>query len=73
MCKSFHNHATDEGNPRVHAELGRLIGHALVSATEPSRAKLSPRLRQTLACLLEGDSEKQVAPRLSLKCELEVA
>jgi len=37
-----------------------------VSATEPSPDKLSPRLRQTLACLLEGDSEKQVAARLSL-------
>jgi len=49
-----------------HEELGRLIGHALVSATEPSPDKLSPRLRQTLACLLEGDSEKQVAARLSL-------
>src|SRR5207248_4483763 len=49
-----------------HEELGRLIGRALVSATEPSPDKLSPRLRQTLACLLEGDSEKQVAARLSL-------
>jgi DNA-binding CsgD family transcriptional regulator len=49
-----------------HEELGRLIGQALVSATEPSPDKLSPRLRQTLACLLEGDSEKQVAARLSL-------
>ena len=28
--------------------------------------KLSPRLRQTLAYLLEGDSEKQVADRLRL-------
>jgi DNA-binding NarL/FixJ family response regulator len=49
-----------------HAELGPLIGRALVSATEPSPVKLSPRLRQTLACLLEGDSEKQVADRLGL-------
>jgi DNA-binding CsgD family transcriptional regulator len=49
-----------------HEELGRLVGHALVSVTEPSPDKLSPRLRQTLACLLEGDSEKQVAARLSL-------
>jgi DNA-binding CsgD family transcriptional regulator len=49
-----------------HAELGRLIGRSLVSATEPSPAGLSPRLRQTLACLLEGDSEKQVAARLGL-------
>jgi DNA-binding CsgD family transcriptional regulator len=49
-----------------HDELSRLIGRALVSATEPSSEKLSPRLRQTLACLLEGDSEKQVAARLGL-------
>jgi DNA-binding CsgD family transcriptional regulator len=49
-----------------HAELGPLIGRALVSTTEPSPVKLSPRLQQTLACLLEGDSEKQIADRLDL-------
>ena len=49
-----------------HDEIGRLIGRALVSATEPSPERLPPRLRQTLACLLEGDSEKQVAARLGL-------
>src|SRR5262249_61906789 len=49
-----------------HGELGRLIGRSLVSGTEPSPDTLSPRLRQTLACLLEGDSEKQVAARLCL-------
>jgi DNA-binding CsgD family transcriptional regulator len=49
-----------------HQELGRLIGRSLVSATEPNPDSLSPRLRQTLACLLEGDSEKQVASRLGL-------
>jgi DNA-binding CsgD family transcriptional regulator len=49
-----------------HAELGRLIGRALVSDTEASPGNLPPRLRQTLACLLEGDSEKQVAARLGL-------
>jgi DNA-binding CsgD family transcriptional regulator len=49
-----------------HAELGALIGRALVSATEPGPETLSPRLRQVLACLLEGDSEKQVAARLGL-------
>ena len=49
-----------------HGELGRLIGRSLVSATEPSPDQLPPRLRQTLACLLEGDSEKQVAARLGL-------
>jgi DNA-binding CsgD family transcriptional regulator len=49
-----------------HTEIGRLIGGSLVSATEPGPDSLSPRLRQTLACLLEGDSEKQVAARLGL-------
>jgi DNA-binding CsgD family transcriptional regulator len=49
-----------------HREFGRLIGRSIVSATEPSPEKLSPRVRQTLACLLEGDSEKQVADRLGL-------
>jgi DNA-binding CsgD family transcriptional regulator len=49
-----------------HGELGPLIGRSLVSATEPRPDKLSPRLRQTLACLLEGDSEKQVASHLGL-------
>jgi DNA-binding CsgD family transcriptional regulator len=49
-----------------HGELGPLVGHALVSATEPALERLSPRLRQTLRCLMEGDSEKQVAARLGL-------
>jgi DNA-binding CsgD family transcriptional regulator len=48
------------------AELGRLVGHSLVSAAEPGPDKLAPRLRQTLACLLEGDSEKEAAARLGL-------
>jgi len=49
-----------------HEELGRLVGRQLVSATEANPERLSPRLRQTLACLVEGDSEKQVAARLGL-------
>jgi DNA-binding CsgD family transcriptional regulator len=49
-----------------HGELGRLIGGALVSAEEPGPDGLSRRLRQTLMCLIEGDSEKQVAGRLGL-------
>jgi DNA-binding NarL/FixJ family response regulator len=49
-----------------HGELGRLIRRSLVSAAEPRPDTLAPRLRQTLACLLEGDSEKQVAWRLDL-------
>jgi DNA-binding CsgD family transcriptional regulator len=49
-----------------HAELGRLIGGPLVAATDSAVDQLSPRLRATLACLLEGDSEKQAAARLGL-------
>ncbi len=49
-----------------HAELGPLVGRALVSAAEPTPDDLSPRMRQTLACLVEGDSEKQVAARLGV-------
>jgi DNA-binding NarL/FixJ family response regulator len=43
-----------------------LVGRALASANDPSPDSLAPRLRQTLACLLEGDSEKQIAARLRL-------
>jgi DNA-binding CsgD family transcriptional regulator len=50
----------------LHIELRPLIGRQLVSATEPSPGTLSRRLRQTLACLVEGDSEKQVAVRLGI-------
>jgi len=49
-----------------HGELAPLVGRALVSATEPAPSGLPRRLRQTLACLVEGDSEKQVAARLGL-------
>lgn len=50
----------------LHNEMGPLVGRALVSAAEPTPGHLSPRLRQTLACLIEGDTEKQVAARLGL-------
>lgn len=50
----------------VHRELGPLVGRALVSATEASPVTLPRRLRQTLACLVEGDSEKQVAAHLGV-------
>jgi DNA-binding CsgD family transcriptional regulator len=49
-----------------HAEIGRLIRGPLASDTEPGFDQLAPRLRQTLACLLDGNSEKQVAVRLGL-------
>lgn len=50
----------------LHRELRPLIGRQLASAEEPSASQLSPRLRQVLGCLLEGDSEKQIAGRLGL-------
>jgi DNA-binding CsgD family transcriptional regulator len=54
----------------VHAEVGRLIGPVLVSAGDPfSPTRLPPRVRQTLTCLLEGDSEKQAAARMGLSTE----
>jgi DNA-binding CsgD family transcriptional regulator len=49
-----------------HGEIGPLIRRDLASVAEPRADTLSPRLRQTLACLVEGDSEKQVATRLGL-------
>ena len=50
----------------LHRELGQLLGGALVTDTEPTPDGLPPRLRQTLACLVEGDGEKQIAARLGL-------
>ena len=49
-----------------HIELGRLIGRSLASAVLGPTSDLSPRLHETLRCLLEGDSEKQVAMRMGL-------
>lgn len=49
-----------------HGELGRLIGNALVSVFDPDPLHLPRRQRETLARLLEGDSEKQVATRLGV-------
>jgi DNA-binding CsgD family transcriptional regulator len=47
-------------------ELSRHLGKSLALAYEDLFTALGPRLRQTLACLLEGDSEKQAAARLGL-------
>ena len=49
-----------------HGEIGPLIGRVLVSSSEAHPDRLSPRLRQTLALLLEGESEKRIAARLNL-------
>lgn len=43
-----------------------LIGGPLAGFTEPSPLELAPRVRQVLACLLEGDSDKQITARLGL-------
>lgn len=43
-----------------------LVGAALAGFAEPSPGVLTPRARAVLRCLLEGDSDKQVAARLKL-------
>jgi len=50
----------------AHSEVGPLVGRGLASETEPGPWQLSPRLRETLDGLLEGDSEKQLALRLKI-------
>src|SRR5262245_53538696 len=47
-------------------ELVPLLGRALATSEQIEPAGLSPRLRQTLEALLEGDSEKQAAARLGV-------
>jgi DNA-binding CsgD family transcriptional regulator len=49
-----------------HGELGRLVGSSLASVFDPDPLQLPRREKETLACLLEGDSEKQVAARLGV-------
>jgi DNA-binding CsgD family transcriptional regulator len=43
-----------------------LIGGGLARFSEPSPTGLAPRVRAVLTCLLEGDSDKQVAARLKV-------
>ncbi|WP_435018366.1 response regulator transcription factor [Tundrisphaera sp. TA3] len=50
----------------AHATLAPLVGGALARYADPSPSHLSPRLRQVLDCLLQGDGDKQVAARLGL-------
>ncbi len=52
-----------------HAELARHFGASLATLDDPSPATLTPRLRDTLRCLLEGDGEKQAALRLGLSTQ----
>ncbi|HEX5272813.1 MAG TPA: helix-turn-helix transcriptional regulator, partial [Gemmataceae bacterium] len=50
----------------LHEEIGRHCGTALATLDDPGPSALTPRVRATLRCLLEGDSEKQVAARLGV-------
>jgi DNA-binding CsgD family transcriptional regulator len=50
----------------LHEEIGRHLGAALVTLDDPSPSGLTARSRQVLRCLLEGDSEKQVARRIGV-------
>ncbi len=50
----------------LHEQITGLIGGPLAGFHEPSPAELPPRVRQTLQCLLEGDSDKQAARRLGV-------
>lgn len=47
-------------------EIGPMIGRSLASFREIRPGDLPARQRQVLACLLEGDSDKQIAQRLTL-------
>jgi hypothetical protein len=50
-----------------HHELGTLLGRQLAMPDANGAARELPfRMQQVLACLLEGDSEKQIATRLNL-------
>ena len=51
-----------------HHELGTSVGRYLIlpCSSGENSAPLPPRLRQVLACLLQGNSEKQIAQRLGI-------
>ena len=51
---------------RLLVELTPHLGRTMWLTTQPHLGGLSPRRRQVLDCLLEGDGEKQVARRLGL-------
>ncbi len=50
----------------IQLELTPHLGRSLATSQDLA-ARLSPRLRQTLDCLLDGDSEKQVAARIGVR------
>jgi DNA-binding CsgD family transcriptional regulator len=48
------------------AALAPMIGGPLSGSIEPSPTDLAPQVRRVLRCLLEGDSDKQIALRMRL-------
>jgi DNA-binding CsgD family transcriptional regulator len=50
----------------LHDELAPLVGQQLAATDEPGPSDLSPRKREVLECLLEGDTDKQISMRLGL-------
>lgn len=50
----------------AHVEIAPLVGRSLARFSDPRPSALAPRVRQVLKCLLEGDSDKQVAARLGI-------
>jgi DNA-binding CsgD family transcriptional regulator len=50
----------------VQSALTPMIGGPLARVTEPTPMALPPSVRRVLACILEGDGDKQIAARLGL-------
>lgn len=51
------------------AAIAPLLGGSLARSAEPSPGGLSPRLRQVLRCVLDGDCGKQIAARLGIRLD----
>jgi DNA-binding CsgD family transcriptional regulator len=50
----------------LNGSIASLVGGPLAGFSEPIPSRLSPRRREVLAALLEGDSDKQIARRLGI-------
>lgn len=51
----------------MHGELAPHLGRSLLLTTQPNLRGLTPRLREVLDCLLNGDSEKQAAVKMRIR------